>query len=141
VHSGTYIVGPVVIGKHCEIGPNVCIFPSTTIGDNTIVKPFSEIRNSVLMNDVEIGSNSFISHSIVGTGTILYHGTSTIVGPTKRYHNHEMISIKDIGAMIAEDTTIKNHVVTYPGVVIGRHCDIFPMKQIREDIASETKVM
>ena len=141
IHAGTYIIGPVVIGKHCEIGPNVCIFPSTTIGDNTIVKPFSEIRNSVLMNDIQIGSNTFISHSIIGTGSILHHGASTIVGPTKRYHGHEMISIKDIGAMIAEDTTIQSHVITHPGIIIGRHCDIHPMKQIREDIASETKVM
>jgi len=32
IYSGCYVVGPVIIGENCEIGPNVCIFPSTSIG-------------------------------------------------------------------------------------------------------------
>jgi len=47
IFSGCYIVGPVIIGDGCEIGPNACIFPSTTIGNNSVVHPFCEIRNSM----------------------------------------------------------------------------------------------
>lgn len=141
IHSGTYIVGPVIIGENCEIGPYTCIFPSTTIGDNSIIRSFSEIRNSVIMKDVNIGSNTAISHSVIGTGSSVDHGYSTLVGAAKKHCNEECISVKDIGVMIAEDSIIQPHVITHPGVIIGRYCHISPLKQIQYDIPSETRVM
>jgi len=141
IHSGCYLIGPLVIGKNCEIGPNTCIFPSTTIGDNTVIRSFSEIKNSIIMNDVRIGSNTFISHSVIAKGSYLHHGFSSITGDSIKYYQNECIKLHDIGVMIADDTIIQNHVVTYPGVVIGRHCQISPLKQISNDIISETRVM
>jgi len=141
IHSGTYIIGPVIIGKNCEIGPHTCIYPSTTIGDNTVIRSFSEIKNSIIMDDVKIRSNSVLSHSVVGKGTIIDHGFSSLIGESKKHFEHECIKIKDIGVMIAEDSIINSHVVTNPGVIIGRHCHIYPLKQIQHDITSETKVM
>ena len=46
ISSNAYIAGPVVIGSNCDIGPNVCILSATSIGDNVVVSPFSEIKNS-----------------------------------------------------------------------------------------------
>lgn len=141
IHAGSYIVGPVIIGNNCEIGPHACIFPSTTIGNNTVIRSFSEIKNSIIMNDVKIRSNAAISHSVIGKGTTFYHGFSSLVGESKKHSDKECITIKDIGVMIAEDSSIKSHVVTYPGVIIGRHCLISSLKQIQQDIPSETRVM
>lgn len=141
IHSGCYLIGPIVIGKNCEIGPHTCIFPSTTIGNNTVIRSFSEIKNSVIMDDVRIGSNSFLSHSVIAKGTYVDHGFSSLIGETQKHSHDECISIKDIGVMIAEDSTVQSHVVTHPGVVIGRYCHISALKQIQHDITSETKVM
>jgi len=141
IHSGCYIVGPVVIGKNCEIGPNTCIFPSTTIGDNVEIRSFTEIRNSVIMDDVIIQSNSFLSHSVIGRGTTINNGFSSLVGDVHKHYDQECIKVTDIGAMIAEDSILQSHIVTYPGVIIGRHCYISPLKKLRQDIPSETRVM
>ena len=141
IHSGTYIVGPVIIGNNCDIGPYTCIYPSTTIGNNTVIRSFSEIKNSIIMNDIKIRSNSLLSHSVIGNGTIIDHGFSSLVGESKKHSDHECITIKDIGVMIAEDSSIQSNVVTYPGVIIGRHCLISSLKQIQHDIPSETRVM
>lgn len=141
IHSGCYIVGPVVIGDNCEIGPNTCIFPSTTIGDNVEIRSFTELRNCVIMDDVSIHSNSFLSHSVIGEGATIHHGFSTIVGDLQKHYNKECIPINDIGVMIAEDSTLQNHVVTHPGVIIGRQCLISSLKKINEDVPSETRVM
>jgi len=67
IRSGSYIVGPVVIGKNCNIGPNTTILPSTAIGDNCSISSFTEIENSIIMNDVRIGAGSYISNSIIGS--------------------------------------------------------------------------
>jgi UDP-N-acetylglucosamine diphosphorylase/glucosamine-1-phosphate N-acetyltransferase len=141
IYSGSYIIGPVIIGKGCEIGPNACIFPSTSIGDNSVIYPFTEIRNSIIMNDVHIGSNSFISNSVVARGNILGHNFSSSSGENTMEIEDEYIKIKNIGSLIGEDCTIENHVVVDPGLIIGRKCNICSMKRIRKNIQSNSKVM
>ena len=141
IYSGCYIVGPVIIGKGCEIGPNACIFPSTAIGDNTVVNPFTEIRNSVVMKDTHIGSNSFITNSVVSRGSIIGHNFSSESGENIIEIEGEIKKIKDLGVLIGQDCTIGNHVSADPGVIIGRKCKIESMKRIRKNIESNSKVM
>jgi UDP-N-acetylglucosamine diphosphorylase/glucosamine-1-phosphate N-acetyltransferase len=142
IYSGCYIVGPIVIGDSCEIGPHACIFPSTSIGNNTVVHPFSEIRSSVIMDDVHIASNSHISHSVIGKGCILGDTFSTIIGKTMIEVDNEYKKLETpIGAMIGEDCKIESHVVVDPGKIIGRKCRISSMKHIIKNIPSESKVM
>ena len=131
----------MVIGDGCEIGPNVCIFPSTSIGDNCVVHPFTEIRNSVIMNDVHIGSSSFVNNSIIARGTILGDNFSNISGKSTIEIENEFKKIENIGTMIGEDCTIGSHVVVEPGVIIGRKADIESMKRIIKNISSNSKVM
>ena len=142
IYSGCYIVGPVVIGENCEIGPNACIFPSTSIGNNTVVHPFSEIRSSVIMDDAHIASNAHISRSVIGKGCVIGDNFSTITGKTTIEIENEFKRLDSpIGAIVGEDCVIESHVVVDPGKIIGRKCHISPMKHIRKNIPSETKVM
>jgi len=141
IYSGSYIVGPVIIGEGCEIGPNVCIFPSTSIGDNSFIHPAAQIQNSVIMNDTHIGSSSFITNSIVARGSILGHNFSSTSGEKTIEMEGEFKKVKNLGSLIGEDCTINNHVVVDPGVIIGRKCKIESMKRIRKNIESNSKVM
>ena len=141
IYSGCYIVGPVVIGDGCEIGPNVCIFPSTVIGNNSVVRPFTEIRNSVIMNDIHLDSNCFISHSIIGRGSMIGNNFSGISGKTIIEIEGEFKELDHMGVMIGEDSIIKSHVVVDPGIIIGRKCKIDPMNRITKPISSQSKVM
>ena len=141
IYAGSYIVGPVVIGQGCEIGPNTCIFPSTAIGDNSVVSPFCEIRNSVIMNNVHIGANSSINHSIIGRGNTIVNNFTSISGKATIEIEGEFKKLKGIGTMIGEDCIIGSNVVTEPGVIIGRKCNIDPIKRITKNITSNSKVM
>ncbi|DAC73152.1 MAG TPA: hypothetical protein DSN98_01750 [Thermoplasmata archaeon] len=142
IYAGCYIVGPVIIGDNCEIGPHACIFPSTSIGKNTVIHPFSEIRSSIIMDDVHIASSSHISQSIIGKGCIIGDNFSTITGKTMIEIDDEIKKLETpIGAMVGEDCIIESHVVVDPGKIIGRKCRISPMKHIIKNIPSESKVM
>ena len=141
IYAGSYIVGPVNIGENCEIGPNSCIYPCTTIGNNTNIYSNTEIRNSVIMNDVHIGSSSFIEQSIIGQGTIIKNNFSTISGKNLIKIEGDCKTLDQMGAMVGEDCNIGSHVVLGPGIIIGRKCSIAPLNQISTNLPSESKVM
>jgi UDP-N-acetylglucosamine diphosphorylase/glucosamine-1-phosphate N-acetyltransferase len=141
VSSASYIMGPVVIGKGCNIGPNVCIFPSTSIGDNVTIQPFTLIRHSILMNDVQIGSSSKISNSVIGDGVrVGSHFTTNneeaLIKTESGYH-----TVKDIGAIIGEDSEIGDQVCACPGVVVGAKCKISSLNKLEGTLPNKSVVM
>ncbi|ATU09261.1 bifunctional sugar-1-phosphate nucleotidylyltransferase/acetyltransferase [Methanohalophilus portucalensis] len=66
IRNGAYIIGPVIIGKNCDIGPNCFIRPSTAIGDNVRIGNAVEIKNCVVMNNTNIGHLSYVGDSVIG---------------------------------------------------------------------------
>jgi UDP-N-acetylglucosamine diphosphorylase/glucosamine-1-phosphate N-acetyltransferase len=129
IHSGSYIQGPAVIGKGCEIGPNVTIMPATSIGDNVVVSSFTEIRNSVIGDDVSIGAGSLINDSVIDKGCAI-KGRFTAASGQSEVRINDEIPQESVGAMIGEDCAIGAGVVTQPGVIIGNYTQIQMMKII-----------
>lgn len=146
IRSNSYIVGPVVIGKGCEIGPNVCVFPSTSIGDNVKISPFSEIKNTIIMDDVSIGTGSMILGSVFGEGTIvgshftIESGKTFLNFKTIQSSNELPLEIEKLGAIIGEDCRIGNHVVVGKNI-IGSNSKISSLKIIQKNIPNNSIVV
>jgi len=75
VRSGSYIVGPVIIGQDCDIGPNCYIRPSTSIGDNCHIGAAVEVKNSIIMKGSKIPHHNYVGDSIIGEGCNFGAGT------------------------------------------------------------------
>jgi len=75
VRSGSYIVGPVIIGQDCNIGPNCYIRPSTSIGDGCHIGAAVEVKNSIIMNNSDVPHHNYVGDSIIGEGCNLGAGT------------------------------------------------------------------
>jgi glucose-1-phosphate thymidylyltransferase len=129
IRSGSYISGPVVIGRGCEIGPNVCIMPATSIGDNVVISPFTEIINSVIDDDVNIGPGCIISDSVIGRGCVIKGHFTACSGPSEVRVNGEC-PLVNVGAMLGEDCKLGNNVVAQPGVIVGNSCQVQALKLI-----------
>jgi glucose-1-phosphate thymidylyltransferase len=129
IRSGSYISGPAVIGGGCDIGPNVCIMPATSIGDNVVVSSFTEIKNSVIGDDVHIGPGSLISDSVIGKGCVIKGHFTACSGQSEVRINGEYPKI-NVGAMLGEDCSLGNNVVAQPGVIVGNYCQIQMQKLI-----------
>lgn len=129
IHSNTYIVGPVVIGKGCEIGPNTCIFPATSIADNVVVSPFTELRNCVIGSDVHIGSGSIIQDSVIDKGCNIGARFTACAGETEVRVDREHHIVK-VGAMLGEGCTLGDSITAEPGVVVGTYSQIKSSKLI-----------
>ncbi len=129
IRSNSYIAGPVVIGHGCNIGPNVCLLPATSIGDNVVVSPFTEIENSVVGSDVNIGPGCIIQNSVIDRGSIIKGQFTACSGQTevKIDDAHHLV---DVGAMLGEGCNLGNSVVAQPGVIVGNYSQIQALKLI-----------
>ncbi len=76
VRNGAYIIGPVVIGEHCDIGPNCFIRPSTSIGNHVHIGNAVEVKNSVIMDHTKIGHLTYLGDSVLGSRCNFGAGTT-----------------------------------------------------------------
>jgi len=136
IRGGTFIEGPAIIGEGCDIGPNVSISPCTSIGDDTKISPFTIIDNSLVMEGVSIGGNSTVVNSVIADGVNISSNFSTFSTDTKMETEEGLQRVKEIGAMIAENTKIEAGVTVQGGVIIGKDCKIRPGRTIRENMGS-----
>ncbi len=67
----------VIIGRNCQIGPNVYIGPYTSIGDNSRILS-REIEGSIIMQNVTIDCNKKIVESIIGRESRLEAGEALL---------------------------------------------------------------
>jgi glucose-1-phosphate thymidylyltransferase len=77
IHRHTAIRGPVVIGDHCEIGPNTFISPYTSIGDNSTITN-TEVENSIIMEGTHIDCGRRITDSIIGKNVEIVYSAKNV---------------------------------------------------------------
>jgi UDP-N-acetylglucosamine diphosphorylase/glucosamine-1-phosphate N-acetyltransferase len=123
VRSGSCIYGPAVIGSGCDIGPQVCIMPATSIGDNVAISSFTEIKNSVIGDDVTIGPGCIISDSVIDKGCVLQGRFTALGGHSEVRVNGESPEI-NVGVIMGEECHVESNVTAQPGVVVGNYCTI-----------------
>ena len=142
IRSGSYIVGPVIIGKNCNIGPNTTILPSTAIGDNCSVSSFTEIENSIIMNDVRIGAGSYISNSIIGSNNIIGPHFVAVVGKDLKIEMKGILhSADELGTVIGDNNIIGPSVIVKAGKMIATGCNIDPGVRVTKDIPPDSTVL
>jgi len=140
IQSNSYLVGPVVIGNGCDIGPSVCIMPATSIGDNVVISPFSEIKNSVIGNDVSIGAGCIIQDSVIDKGCVINGQFTAGSGQAEIKVDNEYHSV-NTGAMLGEGCSIGNSVVAEPGVIVGNYSQIQSLKVISGRLPDRSLVL
>ncbi len=140
IRSNSYIVGPVVIGNGCDIGPSACIMPATSIGDNVVISPFSEIKNSVIGSDVSIGPGSIIQDSVIDKGCVINGQFTAGSGQAEVKVDNEYHSIST-GAMLGEGCSIGSSVVAEPGVIVGNYSQVQSLKVINGRLPDRSLVI
>ena len=140
IRANSYIVGPAIIGENCEIGPNVCLFPATSLGDNVLVSPFTQIRNSVIGDNVYIGPGSSIQDSIIDRGSILGAHFIARSGEAVVEIDGEYQKVS-CGAMLGEGCNLEDGVVAQPGTMIGNYSQLRALKVVSGNIPDGSLVV
>jgi len=142
IRSGSYIVGPVIIGKNCNIGPNTTILPSTAVGDNCSISSFTEIENSIIMNDTRIGTGSYVSNSIIGSHNIIGPHFVTEAGKDLKIEMKGILHHADeLGTVTGDNNIIGHAVLVRAGKMISTGCTIDSGVRILKDIPQDSIVV
>ncbi len=143
IRQGTSIQGKLCVGKNCVIGPNSHISGNTSIGNNSSLAMASRVDNSLIEQNVRIGSFCNISHSVVGDGCILHSGVVAMSVPLEGSTVTSVVKgqafdsgRKQLGAILASGAELQPHVVTYPGIKIAPDTIVDAGTVLREDVSS-----
>ncbi len=129
IRSNSSVIGPVVIGDGCTIGPNACILPATSIGSNVTIAPLTEVDNSVIADDVNLGPGGLIQDSVIDQGCVIGGHFTAAAGDADIKINGEYHSVK-VGAMLGEGCRLGSSVVAQPGVIVGNYSQVPALKLI-----------
>jgi NDP-sugar pyrophosphorylase family protein len=122
VHSGVSFFGPVLVGPHCELGPNATIYGPAVIESDVYLGPSVEVRRCLLMAGAEVSHLSYLGHSVIGREVCLGAFFCSAVRNLQRGTVHvirdgELIDTQEthLGCVIADATQTGVNVTVMPG--------------------------
>lgn len=141
IRSGAYLQGPLSLGPGCEIGANAVLLPSTSLGKNVRVGPLTTIANSILMDDVNLGPSSVIHDSVIGSGVVARAGLLAASGPADVAIETEYHRVRQIGALIGEDSELGNGVSVDCGTVVNERARVASGARLRGNVPAGAVVL
>lgn len=134
IRSGAYLQGPLSLGPGCEVGANAVLLPSTSLGKNVRIGPLTTVSNSILMDDVALGPSCVIADSVLGPGVVARAGLLAASGPADIPIEGEYHAVRQIGALIGEDSEVGNGVAVDPGTVVNERARVASGARLRGTI-------
>ena len=147
IYNNVTIIGPVYIGKDCELLPGAIIRPNTVIGDNCSVGHGSEVKHSIMFNGSKVASLAFVGDSILGASARIGSG---VITANRRFDQRNIIlkspegeyDVGDsyFGVILGDSARLGANSVSQPGTHIGPYTWIYPMTSVRGFIPREKRV-
>ncbi len=134
IRSGAYLQGPLSLGPGCEIGANAVLLPSTSLGKNVRIGPLSTVSNSILMDDVNLGPSCVVHDSVLGGGVVARAGLLAASGPADVLIEGEYHPVKQIGALLGEDSELGNGITVDCGTVVNERARVASGARLRGNI-------
>ena len=137
------IYSPTIIDENAEIRHSAFLRGGCVIGKNCVVGNSSEIKNSVLFDEVKIPHFNYVGDSVLGYA--VHFGAGVITSNVKLDKKHVYVSVENekydtgltkLGAIVGDNTEIGCNCVLNPATVIGKNCRVYPLNSLRGEIKS-----
>ena len=144
VFPSAYIGGPCIIGPETEVRHCAFIRSSALVGRHCVIGNSVEIKNAVIFDDCQVPHFNYVGDSILGYHAHLGAGsiTSNIKADKKNIliHSDEDIvtGLRKVGAMLGDWADVGYNCVLNPGVIIGRHTNVYPSSCVRGVIPADS---
>ncbi|MDR1132415.1 MAG: hypothetical protein LBL15_08360 [Oscillospiraceae bacterium] len=147
IYNGVTVIGPVYIGKNCEIMPGAVIRPNTIIADGCSIGHGSELKHCVLFGGAKIASLAFAGDSVLGASARI--GSGAITANRKFDQTNAVLKLGEtridlgdsfFGCILGDSARLGANAVTQPGTHIGPYSWIFPLTNVRGFVPARKRV-
>lgn len=138
VFPSAYIAGPCIIDENAEIRHCAFIRGSVIIGKGSVVGNSTEIKNSLIFDNVQVPHYNYVGDSVLGFGS--HMGAGSITSNVKSDKTLVKVTVdgervdtglKKFGAMLGDCVEVGCGSVLNPGTVIGKNSNIYPLSSVR----------
>ncbi|KAF9386798.1 Proteasome subunit alpha type-2 [Podila verticillata] len=133
IPGGPEIVGAVYIHPTARIDPNAKLGPNVSIGPNVIVGKGTRIRDSIILDNVDIKQNACILHAIIGWDSKV-GCWSRVEGTPPSAHNSTAVTKNGLKI---QSVTILGKEVSVKDETIIRNCIVLPHKELKTSCENE----
>lgn len=130
--------GPLIIGHDTEVRHCAYIRGSALIGNGCVVGNSTELKNVILMNQVQVPHYNYVGDSILGFKSHMGAGAITSNVKSDRSmvtvnFDHEKIDtgLKKFGAILGDRVEIGCNSVLNPGSIVGQGSQVYPLSMVR----------
>ncbi|MGI6695679.1 MAG: UDP-N-acetylglucosamine pyrophosphorylase [Christensenellales bacterium] len=140
------ISGPCIIGPGTEVRHGAYIRGNALVGANCVVGNATELKNTILFDNVQVPHYNYVGDSILGYKA--HMGAGAITSNVKS--DKSLVVVKDregdlyptgrkkLGALLGDYVEIGCNAVLNPGTVVGRHSAVYPTTCARGVIPPES---
>jgi len=131
------IEAPAIIGHGTEIRPGAYIRGSVITGSGCVLGNSSEIKNSILLDKVQVPHYNYVGDSVLGNkahmgaGSICSNlksdGRAVVVHGDAEYAT----GLRKVGGILADGADVGCGCVVNPGTVVGRNTSVYPLTSLR----------
>ena len=137
IYPGATLEGPAIIGSGTEIRPGAFIRGSVITGEGCVIGNSSELKNSILLDGVQVPHYNYVGDSVLGNrahmgaGSICSNlksdGTNVIIRADRNYET----GLRKVGAFLGDGADIGCGCVLNPGTVVGKNTSVYPLTSLR----------
>lgn len=138
VAPSAFLNGPLIVCENAEIRHCAFIRGKAIIGANAVVGNSTEVKNSILFDNVQAPHFNYVGDSVYGYKS--HTGAGVIASNLKSDKTNVFLSIenekidtglKKFGAVIGDFVEVGCNSVLNPGTVIGRNTTVYPVSRVR----------
>jgi NDP-sugar pyrophosphorylase family protein len=132
-HNAT-LIGPIWVGPGSKLMPGCYLRGNVIVGANCTVGHNAEVKNSLLMDDVQIPHRPYVGDSILGSGCHL--GAGVVLSNLRldrkpvsvRLPDGEVVDtgLRKFGALLGEQAEVGCNAVLNPGTILGKRALVAP---------------
>lgn len=138
IYETSCIKGPSIICEGVQIRHCAFIRGDVIIGKNSVVGNSTEIKNSILFNEVQVPHYNYIGDSVLGykahmgAGSIISNIKSDQTPIAVIYKGKKInVGLRKLGAILGDNVEVGCNSVLNPGTIVGKNSTIYPLSMVR----------
>lgn len=138
------IIAPCILGSECEIRPGAYIRGNVIAGNRCIIGNSTELKNSVLFDNVQLPHYNYVGDSVIGNNS--HMGAGAVCSNFKQ--DKSIVSVKcsetidtglrKFGSVISDNVEIGCGCVLNPGTIVLQNSRVYPLTSVRGVVPSNS---